>query len=218
MNITGLLLDILAYHYFPYNAAFKFTAKNLDNVSIFMICIIVISQAMFIFMQNHQKFIMQHKFLAVTVEACISTVFLWFLTIDNEIQGEVVIFSSSITRTDHSRRLLFVLVAIFIMLVFDFYRNFKNQSVINDTSIRNIIRSVFKIVIRKHLLIFIFIFGIVHIKKIRKFAIALLHQSESSLFYDFNLLEFLIPIIWIATIIYYIYSHFYLKTNNNETP
>ena len=211
INITGLFFDLIIYHYFPNNIALDLFAANLNNVSIFMICLVVISQAIIIFIDRHQQFIARYKILALTIEAFICTFFLWLLMIESDIQGKAIIFSSSLSKYDHSYKLLATLIAIFIYLVFDFYRTFTHPTTIDNKSIPKMIGSTIRLVARKHLIIFIFIFGIINFKTLNKFARALLHHSQSSLFFDFSLLEFIIPIVWIAGIIYYVYMQFHNK-------
>ncbi len=219
MNIAGLFLDLIVYHYFSDHQLLKLFAENLSHLSLFMICLTMISQALIIFRQRHQIFITKYKIAAITIEACICIFFVWLLTIESDIQGKVIIFSSSLSQFNHSYRLTLILIAIFIMLLFDFYKNLVTPPTINENSVSEMLRSIFKLVVRRHLIMLIFIFGIVNFTTVHKFSMALFHHSQSLFFFDLNLLEFILPIGWIVTIFYYLYqlsqSGIHKKGNSN---
>ena len=206
MNITGLFLDLIVYHYFSHNQFLKLVTENLNNLSLFMVCLIMISQALVIFTQRHQILVTKYKIAAITIEACIGIFFIWLLTIENDIQGKVIIFSSSLSQFNHSYRLILILVAIFIMLLFDFYKNLMTPPKINQNSIPEMLKSIFILVFRRHIIMLIFMFGMVNFTTIHKFSTALFYHSKSLLFFDISLLEFIIPIAWIITIFYYLYQ------------
>lgn len=206
INIVGLFLDLIIYHYFSTNKFLKVFAENLNNLSLFMICLIIISQTIIIFTKNHPILVTRYKMLAIAIESFICVFFIWILSIENDIQGKSIIFSSSLSKSDHSYKLIFILIAIFIMLLFDFYRTLTHPQNIDTKTIPQVIRSVVKLVLRKHLLIFLCVFGIVKFKTLNIFAHALLHHSTSSLLFDLSLLEFIIPIAWLAALFYYFYQ------------
>jgi hypothetical protein len=206
INITGLFCDLIIYHYFSKNEFFKLFAENLNNLSVFMICLTIVSQALFIFTEKHQQFVTRYKIVAITLEACIGIFVIWLVTIEDDLQAKTIIFFSSLSKANHGYRLLCTLAAIFIMLIFDFYRTLTAPDTIDQKSVPEKLHSIFRLVIRRHLIIFIFIFGIIQFETLNKFAQALLHHSTSSLLFDFSLLEFIIPIGWIAAICYYFYQ------------
>ncbi len=211
INITSLFFDIIIYHYFPHNHILKLLNANIDHLSVFMICITIISQALFIFTEKHAKFVEKYRLLALSLEACIGIFIIWLVTIESDIQTKAIIFSSSLSQFNHSYKLIFILAAIFIMIACDFYHTFKAPKII-DHDVPQMLRSTLRIVVRRHLLILICIFGIVQFKTLHKFAQALLHHSQSSFIFDFSLLEFIIPIIWLTAIGYYIYQRKYPNT------
>ncbi len=209
ISIISLFLDLIMYHYFPHHELLQLFAENLGHLSVFMICATIISQVLFIFTKNHEQFITKYKILAMSLEACIGIFLIWLVTIEEDIKSKAIIFSSSLSKSDHSYKLIGTLIAIFIILILEFYYTLKKPPIIDDESIPNMLRSTFRIVIRRHLLIFICIFGIIQFKTLNKFAHALLHHSESSLIFDLSFLEFIIPIIWLLGIGYYIYQRQY---------
>ena len=217
MNITGLFLDLVVYHYFSDHQLLKLFAENLSHLSLFMICLTMISQALIIFRQRHQIFITKYKIAAITAETSIAIFFVWLLTIESDIQGKVIIFSSSLSQFNYSYRLTLILGAIFIMLLFDFYKNLVTPPQINENSVPEMLRSIFKLVIRRHLIMFIFIFGIVNFKTIHKFSMVLFHHSQSLFLFDLKLLEIIIPIVWIITIFYYLYQASQSNTDKKGT-
>lgn len=206
INIIALFLDLIIYHYFSTNKLFKLFAENLNNLSLFMICLIIISQTIIIFTKNHPILVTRYKMLAIAIESFICIIFIWILSIENDIQGKSIIFSSSLSKSDHSYKLIFTLIAIFIMLLFDFYKTLTKPQNINPKTIPQVIRSTTRLVLRKHLFIFLCVFGIVKFKTLNIFARALLHHSASSLLFDLSLLEFIIPIAWIVALFYSFYQ------------
>jgi hypothetical protein len=212
MDIVALLLDLLIYHFFPNNYFLDILAINLNNASIIIIYGVLASQAIIIFIENHQKLYTQYKLLAITIELFIGVFLFSILKIDNDIKAKFIIFSSSLSLFNHSYKLIFLLLSIFIMLLIDFYHNLKTPTNINNESVLEILRSTCIQFLRKHLLIIFFIFGIVHFKKIHRFSVALFHHSQLSLFYDLQLLEIIIPIFWFGSIAYYFYQRFQLKS------
>lgn len=211
INIVGLLSDIIVYHYFSNYPILKSINKNISFLSISMICLIIISQSVFIFMKKHQEFITRYKLLALTIEICICTFFIWLLTIDNDIQEKSIIFFSGTSRTDHSTKIVLALIGIIIMLIFNFYHTLKKPDDVNESSVPEMIHATFRLVITKHLLIFISFLGIFHFEKIHKFSVGLVHHSISSLFFYLKILGIIIPSVWIAAILYYIYQRQLLK-------
>ncbi len=141
----------------------------------------------------------------ITIETCMAIFLFWMLTIENDIEGEFIIFYSSLSRLDHSYRIMFVIATITMLLIIDFYRSLEDQVVVNDRSVVKIVKESFYIVIRRHLLLLLFAFGIIHFTKIHKFAVTLLGYSKATLFFNLTLLEILIPISWIFAIGYYLY-------------
>ncbi|MDP3788711.1 MAG: hypothetical protein Q8Q60_05355 [Candidatus Chromulinivorax sp.] len=212
INIISAYCNLIVYHFFPDHKILKHIIDNFDHVGLFMICITIISQALFIFSERHQQFVTKYKILAISLEACICVFFIWLISIEDEIQSKTIIFSSSLSQYDHSYKLAFTLIAIFIMISLNFYKTLKNPMVINNESVPKMLGSIFRVVIRKHLIIFICFFGIIHFKTLHKFAQTLLHHSESSFLFDVSLLEFIIPIIWLLGIGYYIYQRQYPDT------
>lgn len=205
-NLISLFFDMIVYHYFSDNQFLKLLVTNLDHVSSFVICLTIVSQALFIFSQRHEQFLTKYKIAAVTLEACIGVFFIWLLSVENDLQTKTIIFSSSLSKFDHNYKLILILIAMFIMLSLEFYRTIKTPAEINDGSISELLRSTTKVVLKKHLAIFICIFGMVQFKTLRKFAHALWHNSEASFIFDFSFLEWIIPVIWIVGIGYYIYQ------------
>ena len=205
INIIGLFLDIIIYHYYSNSNFLKIVALNLNNVSIFIICAIIISQTLLLFLKKHQKLMKLYPIATITIETCMAIFLFWMLTIENDIEGEFIIFYSSLSRLDHSYRIMFVIATITMLLIIDFYRSLEDQVVVNDRSVVKIVKESFYIVIRRHLLLLLFAFGIIHFTKIHKFAVTLLGYSKATLFFNLTLLEILIPISWIFAIGYYLY-------------
>jgi hypothetical protein len=214
LTIIAFFLDLIVYHFFPNNYILDVIATNLNNTGIIIIYTIIISQAIIIFIDNHQNLVAKYNLLAIAIEIFIAAFFFWILHTDNDIEGKFIMFSSSLSIFDHSYKVMLLLVVIFIMLLIDFYKNITSPMNIDNESVSETIRDAFVKVAKRHLLLLIFIFGIAHFKKIHKFSIALIHHNRLSLFYDLRLLEILIPGAWICFIIYYFYQKFQSKKIN----
>ena len=208
LNIFSLFFNIIIYHFFSGYQLLDLLSENLNNLSMFMISITIISQSLIIFINKYQKFVERYKLLAITLAVIICTFFLWLLIIENDTQEKIVIFFSTLSASNHNYRLLITLLAISIMLIINFYRTLTHPSEVDYKSIPDMIRSTFRLVARRHLVMFIFIIGVIQFKTLNKFAQALLQHIKLSLFIDVNLLGIIIPIIWISAFIYYIYMQF----------
>jgi len=213
INIIGLLSDIIVYRYFSSYEILKSINENLSNLSIFIVCSIIISQAILIFIKNHKKLISKYELLAITSIICIAVFLFWLLTIDNDIQEKFIIFCSSTSQTSHDKRLIATLLGMFCMLIFNFYHTLEYPDKIDNKSIKEMIISVFKLVIKKYLLIFISIFGIFHFEKIQGFTHEILHYSKSAISFNLFLLKILLPLGWIGALGYYFYQKHQEKLN-----
>lgn len=211
INIIGLFLDLIIYHYFPYNNFMKILADNCNNASILIVCTIIISQALILFLKKHTKLRHQYPLATITITTCIGIFLVWILTIENDIEGKFIIFYSTASRFDHSSKVIFIIATITMLLIIDLYRTIENPTIINDRALPEVIRSSIQTVIRKHLLVLIFVYGIIHFTKIHKFSVAILNYSRSTLLFNLTLLEILIPISWLVAIGYYLYHKYNQK-------
>ena len=211
INIIGLLLDIIVYRYFPDYTILQIICENLSNLSIFVVCLIIISQALLIFIKNNPTLIHRYKLAAIALGISISTFFAWILTTDNNMQEHFIIYISKISRTDDSNKAIIMLLTIFLFLLYNLYQTLIKPDKINDTSVPQTIRSVLRLVITEYILIFVFIFGIIHFTTMHQFSIEMVNNAKDALRFNVTLLKVLIPTAWIAAISYYIYTHYYIK-------
>lgn len=215
LNTIGLLIDLFAYHFNQQGNIFISIANVINNVSISIISLIIISQIFIIFINNHQKLVHQYKFLTVSIASCICLFFFWLIKVDDNIQEELIIFFSKSTRIHEAQtKTIIIIIGIFIMLIIDLYKEIKEPTSIDDSSIPQMLRSLCKKVINKHLFLLLCIFGIIHIQKLQKLSLKLLHQSELSFIEDFSLLEIAIPTGWCIALIYFFYQRYYKKNRN----
>jgi hypothetical protein len=217
INVIGLFLDLIIYHEYANSTWLQICAENLNHLSVFMICLVIIPQALILFLKNHQKLLQAYPIATMTTESCMAIFFLWVLTIENDIEGKFIIFYSSVSRSDHSYRIIFILITIALLLMIDFYKNLEDPEIVDDASIPSIVQSSFGLVVRKHLLLLLFVYGVIHFKKIHKFSIAALNYSRSELFFNLTLLEIVIPIVWIAGFAYYAYIKIFYKQQFTQT-
>lgn len=219
INVIGLFSDLIIYHYFTHADLLICISENLNNLSIFMMCTILISQALIIFYKHHVKLFSQFPGIAITLATFITIFLLWLLMVENDIEGKFIIFYSAISQADHSYKSTIILTILTILLIIDFYTNLNDPIYLSNKTIFASIRSSFFMVLRKHLALIIFVYGLIHFKRIHTFSVAALNYSKESLLYDFSLLEFIIPTTWIGLICYYIYhkiTTFYGKKDRND--
>ena len=95
INIIGLLSDIIVYRYFPDHTLLKLICENLSNLSIFIVCLIIISQSLLIFTKNHPTLIHRYKLASLAIGMLIGTFFMWILTTDNNMQESFIIYIST---------------------------------------------------------------------------------------------------------------------------
>ena len=126
---------------------------------------------------------------------------MFILTIDNDLEEKFIEYTSSTARTDHNIQIIISLGMLFLMIIFNLYRELKNPTHIDQNSVPEILRHAFRLVVRKYIVIFTIIFRIVHMDKFHKLALWLLQYTKSSIDFDLSLLEVLIPLGWVFTII-----------------
>jgi hypothetical protein len=216
INIIGLLSDIIVYRYFPDYNVLKLLCENLSNLSIFIVCLIIISQSLFIFIKNHLTLIHRYKLASLAIGITIGTFFMWILTTDNNMQESFIIHISKMSRTDSSNKAIIALLGIFAFLLYNLYHTLTKPDEINDKSIPKSIQSVVRLVIEEYILIFIFIFGIIHFTSMHTFSLKMVNETKEAILFNLSLLEILIPTAWIGAISYYIYTHYYLKNRHKN--
>lgn len=181
--------------------------ENISNLSLFIVCFIIIFQVIFIFIKNHKELTAQHKLVALTIETSISIFFIWLLRFDNDIQEKFIIFCSEMSRSDQSFKIIIMMMLIVSALLLTLYQTLKKPDNINDISIPRMIHNVFGLVITKYILLFISFFGTFRFERVHAFSIELVHYSQSSLLFHLTLLAILISTMWLFSIIYYLYQH-----------
>lgn len=216
INLIGLLSDVIVYRYLPDYTILKLLNENLSNLSIFVVCFIIVSQTLFIFIQKYKQFVSSYKLAALTIELFITIFLSWLLIIDNDTQENFIIYCSSTSRTNSSYILIFGLIIIFSYLLYQFYQTLIKPDHINKTSVREMIRSVFRLVIIKYCVISIAFFGIVRLDTFHDFITDIIKHTKESIYFDATLLGLLIPTAWIITIAYYFYTNHYHKEETKE--
>lgn len=211
IELISLMGNLIVYHYFPSYLFVKELLQVLNELGLFIICFIVISQILLLLTKKYTAFIHHHTFISLHIAIIITMVMFWILALDNDIQEEFIIFLSKTSLTNHSYELTIILLIIFIVLIIDFYHTLKEPETINEKNILEIVYTSIRLLLKEHFFIFVSIFGIFHIQKINQFALNLFHYTQTSAIADVTFLEILIPISWILACIYYIYNRLYMK-------
>lgn len=211
LDTLTLLAFMIIYRYFPNFTLLKLLNENLDNLSIFMVCLIIISQSIRIFMHRYKKLISNYPLIALTTLLSICIFLAWVLIIDDTIGDEFVIFSSSVSRFDHSILVISVLIAICSSLLFDLYKTISNPDNIDKMTVPSMIQSVIRLLLIKYFFIFIAYFQLIKVNSFHQYSIEMVHETISSLMFNAHILGILIACAWVITISYYAYTKYYHK-------
>lgn len=211
INIVGLLSNIIVYRYFPNSIPMKFTNQNLSNLSILIISAILIPKTIFGFFKKHKKKIQQYKFTGVTIMITLSVFLFWILKMDNFIQEKFIIFFSNLSRIDHSTTNLSIVIVIFCLLIFSFYKNISTPEKINHENVLIIIYDTFRLLLTEYILIFLTVFTVLNIKQLNYFQSKILDYSLSSITNNITFIKIIIPISWFFMISYYVLNYFFRK-------
>lgn len=208
MQLTSLMGNLLVHHFFPDYPYVELLLQVINETSLFIICLIFISQVLLLLAHKYKNFVMKHKFITLTAGVIISMIIFWLLAIDNDIQEELIIFFSKISLIDHSSQLTIILMIIFTILLIDFYNVIQESEPINEKSIPEMMKATIRLVIKEHIFIFIAMFGALHIKRIREFATELFDYTHVTIITNLKFLEILIPATWCVIFFYYMYHKF----------
>lgn len=212
LHIMTLLVDLITYHFFPdHTPQIEFYFNICHELGLFILCLIIISQAIIIFSAHHQKFVTRHRLIALTTEIALGLAFFWLLTIDNDIQANFIEFISSVSIGNRNYKILTTYFVTLVLVIMDFYQTLENPEHINAQSIPEIIRSTIRFVIGEYALIFLSLFSAAHFAKLHAFAITLLNYSKSTITNELTLLQIIIPSAWIGAMVYYIYYRLHKK-------
>ncbi|MBP6870070.1 hypothetical protein KBC04_04260 [Candidatus Babeliales bacterium] len=211
INILGLLSDVIVYRYFPNCIAMKITNENLSNVSILMICLTLIWQIIIMFIKKRPQFFLRYKVIGLSCLVAFCTFVYWFLNINNTIQERFIIFFSQLSGTNQSSKILLTVVFIFLMLLFNFYRNLTEPNNINDEIVPKILSSTLKIVIIEYVVAFIVLYGFFNIAQLGVLESNILNYNSSSILKDFAFLKTIIATALIFITGYHIYRRFFKK-------
>lgn len=211
INIIELLSSIITYRYFPHSTIMKFTNQNLSNLSILIICAILIPQTMLKFLEKNKEKIKKYKLAGVAIMIILTTFLFWILTMDNMIQEKFIIFFSNLSRIEHSRKNLNIVMAIFCLLLFNLYQNFSDPEKINNKNVLTIMYDTFRLLLKEYILIFLTLFTVFNTKQLNYFQANILDQTQSSIFRDITFIKIIVPISWLFIILYYAMNHFFRK-------
>lgn len=208
LNFLCLVSNILLYSCFPESPSLKFIATNLSNLSLFMICIIIIPKIVLYIINKYKKFIDKYTFLAIPILIVIITFLFLILKLDSKTQEKIVIFFSNLLRITYNQNIVYIALSILLIIIVDVYHNFIHQKKINTTTIFTILYDVFMILIRRYLIILLTLFTIFNIKQLTYFQSNILHYSASFFLDNLTFLIITIPLIWLILIVYFIYYRF----------
>ena len=212
MNVICLIANMMYHLFIPKYTIVGIIINNFDNFSLFVTCLIVVSQALLMFTEKHQQ-LTEYKLLMITIEFAIATFFVWVLTYNNVMQDAAVAFYSTASITPHHKhRVVFLLILIALMLCFDLYYSAKEESnKINDDAVRDEVKSGIKLFITKYLIFIIVLTGIFHIEEFQKLSALGIENFDYIFMICANLFYHAIIIIWIVALSYYVYKNYIRK-------
>ena len=215
INVICLMANMMFHIFIPTYTVIGLIINNFDNFSLFITCLIVVSQALLIFTEKHQK-LTEYKLITITIEFAIATFFIWVLTFNNVMQDATVEFYSvASVAPKHKHRVVFLLILIAIMLCFDLYYSTKEESnKINDDAVKDEVKSGIKLFVTKYLVFMIVLTGIFHIEEFQKLSAL----GIEDFYYIFTVYAHIfynaIIIIWIVAISYYLYKTYFQRKIN----
>lgn len=208
LNFLCLVSNILLYSCFPESLSLKFIATNLSNLSLFMVCIVIIPKIVLHIINKYKNFIDNYTFLAIPILIVIITFLFLILKLDSKTQEKIVIFFSNLLRIGYNQNIVYIALSILLIIIVDVYHNFIHQKKINTATIFTILYDVFMILIRRYLIILLTLFTIFNIKQFTYFQSNILHYSASFFLNNLTFLIITIPLIWLILIVYFIYYRF----------
>jgi len=204
MNLLCLLANIIHNRYYPQYKTMSYVIDNFNNLSLFITCIILVSQLIFIFRKNHVILIHRYNFIASTIEIVISTFSIWIVTINNNIEDDITIFFSKASVNSHDPKIMIVLLIVLLLLLINFFSTLKRSTQSID-SIKMIRENVYQ-VFYKHIFILIIIIGIFNFNKLEEFSHTLLTKNKNSFLFSITILKIIIPSFWFLWISWCFYK------------
>ena len=207
MNVICLMANMMFHLFIPTYATIGIIIDNFDNFSLFVTCLIVVSQALLIFTEKHQR-LTEYKLIIITVEFAIATFFVWVLTFNSVMQDTAVTFYSIASIAPHHKhRVVFLLILIAIMLCFDLYYSRKEEmNKVDPDAIKEGVTNHIRLFITKYFVFIITLTGIFHIEEFQKLSAIGIEDLKDMLIVYSDIFIHVIIIIWIAAISYYVHK------------
>lgn len=206
LNIIVLIFHIIVYRYFPHAQVIKTVIKNISNLSIFIVCLIIVSQAILIFAEQHKTLHEDYKLVALIIEAILCIMFLWLLNINSNIETKFIIFCSTTWRQGN-KKIIIVIAAFMALMFYNFYKMIiKKSNSVTNHSVPQILHSTVNSVMRKYFLIILSVLGIFNFARLHTFSLSILRYTLDSLFFDFGLFKISLFVLVIGGILYYLHK------------
>lgn len=212
MNVMCLLSKLMYFRYIPTYTAIGVIIDNFDNVSLFMTCLIIVSQFLRLFIKNHPNLI-QHRLITLTITLIISMFFILVLVFNNDMQDSTVEYYSTASIAPHHKlKIIILLIFIFIMLCINLYHAAqKNENKINNSSIKSNIFGGVKLFFIEFIVFSVSLTGIFHLHEFQGLSKIGLDDLSSRFCLYKDILGYIIFVIWIAAIPYYFYKIYFRK-------
>ena len=130
----------------------------------------------------------------------------WIITIDSEIQENIIIYFSKSSITNHTPKIIVTMLTLCIVLCAEFYQDIMTPHLITTKTIPDIITSIVRLVIKEHILLLLCLYSLVHFDKIQRLAVHLLTISKTFFLQDMLVFAKLILLSWFLLLLYSIYT------------
>ena len=215
VSISCLLIVLLQHHYLPSYTILEKFADFFSHISFLITALIVISQMLLLFTKNHPNLIARYKLAALAIELFLTLSVLWLLEITHHMKHTFITFySDESIAPAHSKKIIYLLIFIVIMLFIDLYISVKkNNENINDDSIKEIVSEEVAIFVRQYLVICMSLIGLLHFKKLNEFAVLSSSYIHSMFILYSDIFGYMILIASGVTISYYLYNYYSKQSN-----
>lgn len=212
MNVICLLSKLIYFRHIQTQTIIGVIIDNFDNLSLFITCLIIVSQFLRLFIKNYPHLI-QHRLIGLTITLMISMLLMLVLVFNNDMQDSTVEYYSTASIAPHHKlKIIVLLIFIFIMLCMNLYHAVqKNDSKINTSSIKSNIFDGIKIFFIEFIVFSVGLTGIFNLHEFQGLSKIALDDLSSRFFLYKDILVYLILVIWITAIPYYLYKIYFRK-------
>lgn len=210
IHIICLLAIIIQGRYAENYFILEKMINYISNLNLFFMIFIVILKILLLILSHHKKTMSQYKFFMLMINFFITISLLWLLVINHHIEDQFIEFYSKASiAPHHSITIIYILLFIFIILLFDLYKVIQSNDTKDFKSIKSITFTIFYIFISQYLIIIASLIGLIHFKILNKFAKLTIKKTYAMCLLYFHLFIYLFIIVSTIAVVYYMYNRYH---------